>query len=90
MSQKVTCCFRFDKGLMMVTSAQLRAARAYLGWTMDQAAEAAGLHRRTIIRLESGSYGESHPPSLMRLVAMYRQQQILLECGGLVLADAVA
>ena len=30
----------------MVTAAQLRAARAYLGWTMDRAAETAGSKRR--------------------------------------------
>ena len=38
---------------MMVTSAQLRAARAYLGWTMERAAMACGRYRRTIVRLEN-------------------------------------
>ena len=33
-----------------MTSAQLRAARAYLDWTMDKAAAVSGLNRRTIIR----------------------------------------
>ena len=74
----------------MVTSAQLRAARAYLDWTMDRAAAASGLHRRTIIRLESGRYAEGLPPSLERLVAVYREQRIVLEGNGLALADKAA
>ena len=49
----------------MVTSAQLRAARAYLGWTMEEAAMACGLHRRTIIRLENDErYAKGQPASL--------------------------
>jgi DNA-binding XRE family transcriptional regulator len=56
----------------MVTSAQLRAARAYLDWTMDKAAAVSGLNRRTIIRLENDdSYAEAQPPSLRKLVAIY-------------------
>jgi|KBSSwiStaDraftv2_1062776.scaffolds.fasta_scaffold5033567_1 transcriptional regulator with XRE-family HTH domain len=76
---------------MMVTSAQLRAARAYLGWTMEKAAMACGLHRRTIIRLENDEhYAEGQPPSLKKLVALYRKRRIILENRGLALADTVA
>lgn len=75
----------------MVTSAQLRAARAYLGWTMEQAAKAAGLHRRTLIRLENDeSYAKGQPASLTRLVAAYRTQRISLRGSGLVLAKTAA
>src|SRR5690242_14016998 len=73
----------------MVTSAQLRAARAYLGWTMQKAAMAAGLHRRTIIRLENDDiYAKGQPPSLTKLVAIYRGQRIILDGKGLAVADS--
>ena len=40
MTPNVTECREWRKGgPVMVSSAQLRAARAYLGWTMDRAAE---------------------------------------------------
>jgi DNA-binding XRE family transcriptional regulator len=41
---------------MAVTSAQVRMARAALGWTVRDLAEAAGLHRNTITNLEVGRY----------------------------------
>jgi transcriptional regulator with XRE-family HTH domain len=73
----------------MVTSAQLRAARAYLGWTMQKAAMAAGLHRRTIIRLENNdTYVKGQPPSLTKLVAIYRDQRIILDGEGLAVAGS--
>jgi DNA-binding XRE family transcriptional regulator len=68
----------------MVTSAQLRAARAYLDWTMDKTAAISGLNRRTIIRLENDeSYAEAQHPSLRKLVATYRQHQLILAANGL-------
>ncbi len=68
----------------MASSAQLRAARAYLDWTMDRAAEAAGIHRRTVIRLEcEDGYAERQSVGFKRLVAAYRAQQIILEGEGL-------
>ena len=64
----------------MVTSAQLRAARAYLDWTMEQAAAACGVHRRTIIRLEKDEgYAAGQPASLMKLIAIYRKQRIMFD-----------
>jgi DNA-binding XRE family transcriptional regulator len=78
--------------LVMVTSALLRAARAYLDWTIDRAAAASGLNRRTIIRLENEErYAQAQPPSLATLVAAYRQQQLILSGNGLAMAvpDAV-
>ena len=72
-----------------MTSAQLRAARAYLGWAMQKAAMAAGLHRRTIIRLENGDiYAKGQPPSLTKLVAIYRGQRIILDGNGLAVANS--
>jgi DNA-binding XRE family transcriptional regulator len=75
----------------MVTSAQLRAARAYLDWTMEKAAMACGLNRRTIIRLENDDcYAQGQPPSLKKLVALYRKRRIILKNHGLAVAHAVA
>ena len=72
----------------MVSSAQLRAARAYLGWTMDRAAEAAAIHRRTVIRLEADTgYAERQTASLKRLVAAYQAQRIILADNGLTVAS---
>lgn len=73
--------------LMMVSSAQLRAARAYLDWTLDQASAASGLNRRTIIRLEREKrYAQAQPPSLGKLVAVYRHEQLILSDDGLSIA----
>lgn len=74
----------------MVTSAQLRAARAYLGWTMEKVALECDLHRRTIIRLENDEhYAQAQPPSLTKLVALYREHRIVLEGSGLAVVDTV-
>ena len=37
----------------MVTSAQIRAARALLNWTVRDLAEKSGVHRNTITRMET-------------------------------------
>src|SRR5690349_9167179 len=72
----------------MVTSAQLRAARAYLGWTMGKVALKCDLHRRTIIRLENDErYAQAQPPSLTKLVALYREHHIVLVGSGLAVTD---
>lgn len=74
-----------DATTLVVTSAQLRAARAYLDWTMEQAARAAGIAKRTVIRLERDErYAAGGPVSLGQLVAAYRAQSIALERGGVV------
>jgi DNA-binding XRE family transcriptional regulator len=76
--------------LMTVTSAQMRAARAYLGWTMEKAALGCGLHRRTIIRLENDErYALARPASLTKLVALYREHGIVLKNRGLALLNLV-
>ena len=41
---------------MIVTSAQIRMARAALNWTVRDLAEAADLHRNTISNIETGKY----------------------------------
>jgi transcriptional regulator with XRE-family HTH domain len=56
-----------------MTSAQLRMARAALGWTVRDLAERSGVHRNTISRIESGA--PSEPRTLAAL-------QVALEGGG--------
>jgi ribosome-binding protein aMBF1 (putative translation factor) len=41
---------------MAVTSAQVRMARAAVGWTVRDLANATGLHRNTITNIEVGRY----------------------------------
>lgn len=44
----------------MVTSAQIRAARALLGWTVRDLAEKSGVHRNTITRAETKNTGPGY------------------------------
>lgn len=41
----------------MVTSAQIRAARGLLNWTVRDLAEKAGVHRNTVTRAETDATG---------------------------------
>jgi transcriptional regulator with XRE-family HTH domain len=45
-----------------VTTAQLRAARGLLNWTVRELAERVGVHRNTITNFETGKYAD--PKSL--------------------------
>jgi transcriptional regulator with XRE-family HTH domain len=51
-----------------VTSAQLRAARALLGWTVRDLAEKAGVHRNTVTNFERGRYA-GDPETLTSIAA---------------------
>jgi transcriptional regulator with XRE-family HTH domain len=44
----------------MVTSAQLRAARSLLNWTVRELAERASVHRNTITRAETDATTHGH------------------------------
>ena len=44
----------------MVTSAQIRAARGLLNWTVRDLAERSGVHRNTITRIETESTGPGY------------------------------
>ncbi|KQU91351.1 DNA-binding protein [Mesorhizobium sp. Root695] len=44
----------------MVTSAQVRAARGLLNWTVRDLAEKSGVHRNTITRIETESTGPGY------------------------------
>lgn len=42
-----------------MTSAQVRAARGLLNWTVRELAEKAGVHRNTVTNFETGRYAGS-------------------------------
>ena len=46
--------------LDVVTSAQIRAARGLLNWTVRDLAEKAGVHRNTVTRIETDANGQGH------------------------------
>jgi ribosome-binding protein aMBF1 (putative translation factor) len=51
---------------MPVTSAQIRMARAALGWTVRDLAQATGLHRNTVTNIEVDRY-VGDPETLKKL-----------------------
>ena len=63
----------------MVTSAQIRAARGLLNWTVRDLAEHAGVHRNTVTRVETDTAGPGHAVAAM---------QIALEAAGVVFLPA--
>jgi transcriptional regulator with XRE-family HTH domain len=49
-----------------MTSAQIRAARALLNWTVRDLAEKAGVHRNTVTRAETDATGPGHATAAIR------------------------
>ncbi|RTL90799.1 MAG: XRE family transcriptional regulator [Hyphomicrobiales bacterium] len=62
----------------MVTSAQIRAARALLNWTVRDLAERAGVHRNTVTRAETDVTGPGHATAAIRSA---------LEAAGVIFVD---
>jgi transcriptional regulator with XRE-family HTH domain len=50
----------------MVTSAQIRAARGLLNWTVRDLAERAGVHRNTVTRVETDATAPGHSIAAIR------------------------
>lgn len=50
----------------MVTSAQIRAARGLLNWTVRDLADRAGVHRNTVTRAETDATGPGHAVSAIQ------------------------
>lgn len=61
-----------------ITCDQIRAARAYLGWSQDRLADAAGVVRKTVYEMESGSQVRAS-----NLAAVRRA----LEAGGIIFVE---
>lgn len=50
----------------MVTSAQIRAARGLLNWTVRDLAAQAGVHRNTVTRAETDATGPGHATAAIK------------------------
>lgn len=62
-----------------VTSAQMRAARGLVNWSVRELSERSGIHRNTITNFETGKSG-GDPDTLSRL-------QRALEAAGVIFVD---
>ena len=49
-----------------MTSAQIRAARALLNWTIQELAEKVGVDRNTIAQIEAGRYASDETLAVIR------------------------
>lgn len=61
-----------------MTSAQIRAARALLNWTVRDLADRAGVHRNTVTRSETDATGPGHATAAIRAA---------LEQAGVIFVD---
>ena len=68
---------------MLVTSAQVRMARAALNWTVRDLADAASLHRNTITNIETARYAGDET-TLLRIEAVLKRAgvEFIDENGG--------
>jgi transcriptional regulator with XRE-family HTH domain len=66
----------------MMTSAQIRAARALLGWTVRDLAEAAKVHRNTITRAETDATGPGYATAAIRAALEAAGVEFIPENGG--------
>ncbi len=66
------------QGFSVVTSAQIRAARALLNWTVRDLADRAGVHRNTVTRAETDATGPGHATAAIRAA---------LEAAGVIFVD---
>ena len=66
----------------MVTSAQLRAARGLLNWTVRDLAEKAGVHRNTVTRIETDATSAGHAIETIRSALEAAGVEFIPENGG--------
>jgi transcriptional regulator with XRE-family HTH domain len=68
---------------MVVTSAQVRMARAALKWTVRDLAEAAKVHRNTVTNIETGKYsGDPETLAAIGTVLKHAGVEFIDENGG--------
>ena len=68
------------------TGTQLKAARVWLGWSLTDAAEATGVNRQTIYRVESGQ-SEGTRSTIRAIVQAYASAGIWLDRGVIMAED---
>lgn len=66
----------------MVTSAQLRAARGLLNWTVRDLAERSGVHRNTVTRIETGATEGGHAIGALQTTLEEAGVEFIPENGG--------
>lgn len=66
----------------MVTSAQIRAARALLNWTVRDLSGKAGVHRNTITRAETDTTGPGHATTAIRAALESAGVEFIAQNGG--------
>ena len=66
----------------MVTSAQIRAARGLLNWTVRDLAERSGVHRNTVTRVETEATAPGHSISAIRAALEAAGVEFVAENGG--------
>ena len=66
----------------MVTSAQIRAARGLLNWTVRDLAEHSGVHRNTITRAETDATGPGHATAAIKACLEKAGVEFIPENGG--------
>ena len=65
---------------LQVSSAQIRAARGLLNWTIRDLAAKAGVHRNTITRMEADEV--SHGPTIAAIVRALEDGGVEFTNGG--------
>lgn len=66
----------------MVTSAQIRAARGLLNWTVRELAERSGVHRNTVTRIETEATAPGHSISAVQAALEAAGVEFIPENGG--------
>lgn len=66
----------------MLTSAQIRAGRALLNWTVRDLAEAAQVHRNTVTRAETDATGPGYATAAIRAALEAAGVEFIAENGG--------
>lgn len=66
----------------MVTSAQIRAARGLLNWTVRDLAERSGVHRNTITRVETETTGPGYATAAIQSALEAAGVEFIPENGG--------
>ncbi|CAN7718698.1 helix-turn-helix transcriptional regulator [Mesorhizobium caraganae] len=66
----------------MVTSAQVRAARGLLNWTVRDLAEKSGVHRNTVTRIETEATTPGHSIAAVQKAFESAGVEFIAENGG--------
>jgi transcriptional regulator with XRE-family HTH domain len=68
--------------VFVVTSAQIRAARGLLNWTVRDLADRSGVHRNTVTRVETEATGPGHSIAAIRAALEAAGVEFIPENGG--------